>query len=113
VKNLKQALLSNKEDTGEIIIVAGELQEQINSLNNQTLSLSMRLESNHKFSNVSMPVMFLCGVVSSVGGYLIYKGINDGSNPITVSGYITAGLGVVGFLGFEVVYNGGLKLKKF
>lgn len=106
-KNLKIALTSNKDDTSEIIKVAGELQSQIEELNDRILLSEKKLNNSHKISNISFPIVFASGMATGVGCFMIYKAAIDNDNELLKNGLTITSIGLASFIGTEIVFNFG------
>ena len=91
--------MSNNDDLGVVIKEIGLLSEDIKNLQYKTNLLEERLKKGVIFSNIQIPLVAACGVVSGVGiGMLINK--EDNGKYLLTSGLI--GIGVI-----EITYNAG------
>lgn len=111
VKTLKEALISNKDDTSTIIQVAGELQSEIDALTQRLSLTELRLKHSHIYTNVSGPVLFGTGIVEGVGTYMLIKGIKEDDSNLIRTGSAMMIVGGVSLAVFEITFNGGTKLK--
>ena len=96
-KQLKQALLSNKDDTSAIIQQLGELQEKIEKYQQYLASVEKRLVNNAILVNVTIVA---ATITPMVFGAILMGTNNDLGKPLF---YTTLGC----LAGFGVVYNGG------
>lgn len=103
LENYKAALLSNKEDTGAVIVVLGELQEQVEKLEKRLDLVEQKRYNGYIFNTISGSVLGITLMV--VGGVEIGLG-NDRGLDIVKLGGITFG-------SIELVYQCGYWLFKW
>lgn len=96
-KQLKQALLSNKDDTSAIIQQLSELQEKIEKYQQYLASVEKRLVNNAILVNVTIAA---ATITPMVFGAILMGTNNDLGKPLF---YTSLGC----LAGFGVVYNGG------
>lgn len=97
LRALKEALLSNKDDTGVAIAEIGRLSEQIKSLDELVNYYQRRAKGSAVIVNVLIPA---ATVPMMVSGAVLAATNNDLGKPI-----LYTGIGL--FLGCELVYNSG------
>lgn len=97
LKALKEALLSNKDDTGVAIAEIGRLSEQIRDLDELASYYRKRARSSAIAANILIPV---CTVPMVITGAVLAAGGNDLGQPV-----LYTGLGLL--VGCELVYNSG------
>lgn len=106
-QTLKTALISNKEDTSAALLVAGELQEQLDKYKEYIQYVEKRLKDNHFFINMTYPTLFVAGAIAGVGGYLLFDGASTNNNTKIKTGAIMSSVGVATFTVVEIVFNVG------
>lgn len=104
---LKAALISNKEDTSAALLVAGELQEQLDKYKEYIQHIEKRLKDNHFFVNMTYPTLFIAGAITGIGGYLLFNGASTNNNTKIKTGTIMASVGAITLVGVEIVFNIG------
>lgn len=97
MKALKEALLSNKDDTGVAIAEIGRLSEQIRDLGELASYYRKRARSSAIAANILIPV---CTVPMVITGAVLAAGGNGLGQPV-----LYTGLGLL--VGCELVYNSG------
>ena len=104
IADTRKALISNKEDTSEILSILGDMQTEIN---NYKICIS-ELERKNKFANtfaqIAIPALSLPMVIN--GAYLMATG-NENYGRVCLIG------GVALFVGAEIAWNGGRFLFRF
>ncbi len=105
----KKALLSNKDDTSNLIVVISEMQAEIDLAAKQAKSLAELVDyykssakNSNRFCNICIPVT--CSIPIAIGAIELINGNTSGLN------YIKAGAAAL--FSIELIYQGGHFLVK-
>lgn len=98
IDSTKKALLSNKEDTSEIISVLGEMQDELNNYKIYVFNLEQKINRSNKFVQITIPITSL--LLISNGIYLYCFDEKECGKFCIISG-------TVFFCGAELIWNGG------
>ena len=105
ISSLKTALISNKEDTHEIIEVLGSMEEEIEGYKKLISDIKAKSERANQFANILIPMTTLPLVAT--GAYLYCFTNNKTCGKACMIG------GVSLFIGCEIVWNGGHTIFKW
>ena len=96
--SMKKALISNKEDTHEVISILGEMQEELNNYKTYINELEKKAKCTDTFVQILIPTL---SVPMIVNGIYLYANGNENYGKLCI------GSGVVMLVGAELVWNGG------
>ena len=104
IADTKKALMSNKEDTSEILLILGDMQTEINNYKIYISELERKNKFANTFAQIAIPALSLPMVINGV--YLMATG-NETYGKVCLVG------GIVMFAGAELIWNGGKFLFRF
>ena len=98
IESTREALMSNKEDTGEIIGILGDMQNALDRYKMYLAELERKAKRTDKFIQIAIPVLSLPMVANGV--YLYINGDEDYGRICIIEGAVL-------FVGAEVLWNSG------
>ena len=98
IDSMRKALISNKEDTHEVISILGEMQEELNNYKTYINELEKKAKYTDTFVQILIPTL---SVPMIVNGIYLYANGNENYGKLCI------GSGVVMLVGAELVWNGG------
>ena len=98
IDSMRKALLSNKEDTSEVISILGDMQEELDNYKIYINEIEKKAKRADVFVQILIPTLSAPMIANGV--YLYVNG-NESYGKVCIYG------GVIALVGAEVVWNGG------
>lgn len=98
IESTRTALISNKEDTGEVISILGDMQTALDKYKMILAEMERKAKRTDKFIQIAIPVLSLPMVANGV--YLYINGDEDYGKMCIIEGAVI-------FIGAEVLWNSG------
>lgn len=98
IESMRKALLSNKEDTNEVISILGDMQQELDNYKIYLSQVEKKLKRTDVFVQIIIPTLSLPMIAN--GTYLYFNGKEQYGKICIISG-------VSLFIGVELVWNGG------
>ena len=98
IEFMRKALLSNKEDTSEVILILGDMQQELDNYKIYLSQVEKKLKRTDVFVQIMIPTLSLPMIAN--GTYLYFNGKEQYGKICMIGG---ASL----FIGAEVLWNGG------
>ena len=99
IESMRKALLSNKEDTHEVINILGDMVEELDDYKTRLSEMELKIKRTNTFVQILIPTLSVPMIMNGV--YLYINGNDKDYAKFCMSG------GTVVLIGAELIWNGG------